>query len=134
MNHHFPSLPNIHFLFFWQKTLVFLGIAAPRKTRVYTPCTWKHLAFSRKKHTMKESSTVAISAMWPWELLRKSCGPALTNQSITHQCLFREGQYIIRMSKMLSQNQTLTEVIYYSEKRRGYISRIYQETTGCGMV
>lgn len=31
--------------------------------------------------------------------------------------------------------QTLTEVIDYSEKHKGHvINRIYQETTGCGMV
>ena len=78
-----------------------------------------------------------------WSFL--PCGHARSHVTLacptgtSHSCGCGTGSEMSRMSfrslsKMCSLNRTLTEVADDSDKSKGYIiSRIHQETTGCGM-
>lgn len=58
--HFFPPL-NIHFLFFWQQTVVFLGgITTPTLHALRSSSV-----FSRRNVLLKKANTIIVSALWP---------------------------------------------------------------------
>lgn len=58
---HFFPLLNIHFLFFWQQTVDFLGgITTPTLHALRSSSV-----FSRRYVVLKEPNTIIVSALWP---------------------------------------------------------------------
>lgn len=128
MNHHFPSVPNIQCLFFWQETLELL---------LYTSCSLEHLAFSRKKppHILWKNPNdshfchVAIEAveevMWPNPDQLEHHTPVIVQRGADHHQKY--------VKNAVSEPNSYISYRLLWEAQGHIISRIYQETIVCGM-